>query len=90
MSIPQILQQLGGNKAASPMMQQIKQMASTVKLAQNPQMALNQLIQNNPQMKQVMQIVNMSGKSPEQVFYALAERKGVNPQEILNELKQAF
>lgn len=82
--IPQILQQLGGGLKIPP---QIKQMISMVKSSGNPQLMLNQLIQANPQMQQVMQIVQKYGGDPNKAFYALAEEKGINPQEILDLLK---
>ena len=78
--IPQILQQLGGRLTVPP---QIRQMISMVKSAGNPQLMLNQLMQNNPQ---IMQIVQKYG-SAEKAFYALAEERGINPQEILDLLK---
>jgi len=80
MNTPQILQQLGGRLTIPP---QIRQMISMVKSAGNPQLMLNQLMQNNPQ---VMQIVQKYG-SADKAFYALAEEKGINPQEILDLLK---
>lgn len=82
--IPQILQQLGGGLKIPP---QIKQMISMVKSAGNPQAMMNQLMQNNPQMQQVMQIVQKYGGDANKAFYALAEEKGINPQEILDLLK---
>ena len=82
--IPQILQQLGGGLSIPP---QIRQMISMVKSAGNPQLMLNQLMQNSPQMQQVMQIVQKYGGDANKAFYALAEEKGINPQEILDLLK---
>ena len=38
-------------------------------------------------MAQVMQIVQKYGGDPNKAFYALAEEKGINPQEILDLLK---
>ena len=60
---------------------------NTVKVAQNPQTAIQALINNNPQFKQVMEIVKQNGGNAEQAFYKLAEEKGVNPDDILNMLK---
>lgn len=80
MNTPQILQQLGGRLSIPP---QIRQMITMIKSAGNPQLMLNQLIQNNPQ---VMQIVQKYG-SADKAFYALAEEKGINPQEIIDLLK---
>ena len=82
--IPQILRQLGGGLQIPP---QVKQMISLVKSSGNPQAMLNQLIQTNPNMKQVMEIVQQYGGDANKAFYAPAEQKGINPQEILDLLK---
>ena len=66
---------------------QIKQMMNMVRMSRNPQAVINQLMQNNPQLKQAMDFINTSGKTPEQAFYALANQMGVDPQEVLNSLK---
>ena len=84
MAIPGILQQLAGS---SPMMQNIKQMMNMVNTAQNPQLMMNQLLSNNPQMKQAMDIINQAGGDPKKAFYAMAEKHGVDPNQILGMLK---
>ena len=48
---------------------------------------LNQMMQNNPQYKQVMDYVNQNGGDPQKAFYAMAKEKGVNPEDILNQLR---
>lgn len=63
----------------------IKNMLSMLNAAQNPQAALNMLAQKNPQMAQVMNLVG--GRDPKDVFYELCKQKGVNPDDILNQLK---
>ena len=75
-----------GNQA-NPQIAQIRQMANMVRAAGNPQAMLNQMMQSNPQMKQVMDVVNQNGGDPKRAFYAMAQQKGVNPDEILNMLK---
>ena len=79
-----ILMQLAKN---NPMLGQIKQMMSAVRTTQNPQAMLNQMVMNNPNLKQVMDFINQSGGDPQKAFYALAEQKGINPQDILDMLK---
>ena len=69
------------------MMNQIKQTMNMIRSSQNPQLLMNQLMQSNPQMKQVMDYVNASGGDPKKAFYALAQQKGIDPNEILNALK---
>lgn len=84
MALPGILQQLA---MANPMTGQIKQMMSMVQAAQNPQAMLNQMMQNNPQMQQAMKLINQHGGDAQKAFYALAQEKGIDPQEILKMLK---
>ena len=62
-------------------------MMQMVRSANNPQAMINQLMQTNPQMKQVMDVVRASGNDPKKAFYALAQQKGINPDDILNLLK---
>ena len=63
----------------------LKNMLSMLNAAQNPQAALNMLAQKNPQMAQVMNLVG--GRNPQEVFYELCKQRGVNPDDILNQLK---
>ena len=63
----------------------IKNMMQMLNSAQNPQAVLQMLAQKNPQMTQVMQLVG--GRNPQQVFYELCRQKGVNPDDILNQLR---
>ena len=86
MAIPAILQQLSRGSAAQ-MAQPVRQIMNMVRAAQNPQAALNQLIMTNPQMKQVMDIVQKHGGDPMTAFRKEAEARGVDPNEILNQLK---
>ena len=81
--LPQILQQLGGIKI-SP---QIRQMISAIKSSGNPQLMLQQIMRMNPQFQQVTEIINKYGGDANKAFYDLAEKNGVNPQEILDLLK---
>ena len=84
MSMPGILQQLA---RANPMTQRIKQMMSLVSGAQDPQAMLSRMMAGNPQMKQAMDIISASGGDARKAFYALAEEKGVDPQQILDMMK---
>ena len=68
--------------------QQIKGMMNQVKMAQNPQYAVNQMLMNNPQFAQVINLIKASGGNPQQTFYSLAQQKGIDPQVILNELQK--
>lgn len=64
---------------------QFKNMLNMLNAAQNPQAALNMLAQKNPQVAQAMQLVQ--GRNPKEVFYEMCKQRGVNPDDILNQLK---
>lgn len=66
---------------------QIRQMMQTLKNAGNPQMMFNQMMAQNPQYKQVMDYVNANGGDAKAAFYKMAQEKGVNPDDILNQLR---
>lgn len=77
----QLFQQLNSN--TNPLVNAFKMM----KGARNPQQLLNNMMQSNPQMKQTMDMIKSSGKSPKDLFYEMAKQKGVNPDSILSQLK---
>lgn len=63
----------------------LKNMLAMLNGAQNPQAAINMLAQKNPQFAQVMSLVQ--GRNPQEVFYEMCKQRGVNPDDILNQLK---
>lgn len=65
----------------------IKQLFNMAQAAQNPQAFLNNLITQNPQMREVMNLVNQSGKNPKDLFYELARQRGIDPEEVLRSLQ---
>ena len=54
-----------------------------VKLMTNP----IQYINNSPELKSVRDMVNKNGGDARQVFYQLAQQKGVDPNQILDMFK---
>lgn len=73
--------------AVPPNLGQIKNLMNLVRNAGNPQAMLNGLMQNNPQYQEVMRLVQENGNDPKRAFYALAEQKGINPDDVINMLK---
>lgn len=73
----------GGMNAQA--IQSVKRMMNMLQIAQNPQQAIMDAARQNPALNTVMQMV--SGKDPQQVFYAECQRRGVNPEDILSQLK---
>ena len=50
----------------------------------NPQAMLNNAINNNPELKSVLE---ENGNDYRKAFYAYAEKKGIDPNQILNAIK---
>ena len=83
-----LYQQLNPTKTQLPNnLSNIKQMMNTLKGVSNPQQRMATLAKNNPQMKDVMTLVQNSGMPPKDLFYKMAQEKGVNPDEILKALQ---
>ena len=70
-----------------PNLQPIKQMLGMVRSASDPNAMLNMMAQSNPQLRQVLNLVQQAGGSPEKAFLTACEQRGVNPQEIIDMLK---
>ena len=69
------------------MIQQIKGVMNQIKMAQNPQLALNQILMNNPNINSIMELIKNNGGNLQTAFYNLAKQKGIDPQVVLNELR---
>lgn len=65
--------------------QQVKRMMNIFRAASNPQQMLMQAAQQNPAIGTVMQMCN--GKNPKDVFYEQCQKMGVNPDDIINQLR---
>lgn len=87
---------MGVDPAANPTMgamngnlvkaaQSAKRMMGMLQSVKNPQQALMAAAQQNPQLNAVMQMCQ--GKDPQQVFYEQCKKNGVNPEDILKQLR---
>ncbi len=65
--------------------QSAKKMMGMLNGVKNPQQALMMAAQQNPELSAVMRMVG--GRDPRQVFYEECQKGGVNPEEILKELR---
>lgn len=61
-----------------------KQMAGMLSTAKDPQSALSMLAQQNPQIQQVMQMCQ--GKNPRDVFVQACKSRGINPDQLIQQL----
>ena len=62
----------------------LKQLISSFKNSSNPQQFLNNYIKNNPQIQNIYSMIQNSNKSPKELFYQIAQEKGIDPSIILN------
>ncbi|NBH15380.1 hypothetical protein D3Z36_14640 [Lachnospiraceae bacterium] len=76
------MQNMGNLKQAA---QSAKRMMGMLQSVKNPQQALMAAAQQNPQLNAVMQMCQ--GKDPQQVFYAECQKMGVNPDDVLSQLR---
>lgn len=53
----------------------------------NPEVAFQNMLINNPQFQNVMNYINQNGGDAKSAFYNLAAQKGVNPNDILSQLR---
>lgn len=79
-----LYQQLGG---MTPQMASIRDMMNAVKVARDPNAAMQTLMRQNPQVAQVMQVIQQNGGDPKTAFYNTARQKGVDPEQILSMLR---
>ena len=65
----------------------ITQILNFYKTARNPQDTLSRMMNNNPMMKQAMDYINANGGDAKSAFYKLAQERGVDPEEVLSQLR---
>ena len=68
-------------------MNPVAQLAKTLQSAGDPSAMLNQLAQTNPQIRSVQQFISQNGGDPKTAFYNLAKQQGVDPEQILNQVR---
>ena len=72
------------------MIQQFKQIKQTVEMAQNPQLALNQMLMTNPQLAQAFNLIRSMGGDGKTTYYNYAHQIGIDPDQFLNEIKKSL
>ena len=62
----------------------VKQAMNMAQAAANPNAMVQRLLSQNPQ---VQQLIQQAGGDPKKAFYTLAQQMGVDPEQILAQLK---
>lgn len=70
-----------------PQSPSIMDILKQVKTSSNPQQTMENILFNNPNFQQVMSFINQNGGDAKSAFYNLAAQKGVNPEDVLKQLR---
>ena len=62
-----------------------KRMVGLLNAAKDPAAALNKVAGQNPTLAAALKLCN--GRDPKEVFYELCDKNGINPDDILKQLK---
>ena len=65
----------------------IAQVINAVRSSGNPQEMVMNMLKSNPAVASMVNQANSSGQSYKDLFYAAAKAKGVDPDQILNQLR---
>lgn len=82
-----LYQEMMQNNPTQQPVNQFKQMMNTLRTSKNPQQLFLNMLGNNPQVQQAIQMMKQTGQSPKDLFYQMAQQKGVDPQQIINMLQ---
>lgn len=84
-----VLQQLNKSNALLPVpnLEQVKEIYQTIKNSKNPKSLIDYYAAADPEFKEVMDFMGQNGGSLKDAFYAMAKRKGIDPDEIISPLK---
>ena len=76
-----------GKRQQPPQSNSLVELYKTMQSMSNPKDALATLMQKNPMVQQAVQLINESNKSPKELFYSMAQQRGVDPEQILSMFK---
>ena len=79
-----IMALLGGVGTA---MRTISQLFTMVRMARDPMGEVQKLAQTDERMQEVMKVVDQNGGNAKAAFYNMAQQKGKDPNEILEQLR---
>ena len=84
----QLFNELGGmSNINMKTIQNLKSVMKRLQTLQNPSKELESLISSNPSMKEILSIAQKQNLSLKDLYYFLAKQQGVNPNDILEQLK---
>ena len=67
---------------------QLKMLLQFANSAPNPTAVAQTLLKNSPRYNEIQRLISQNGGDPKAAFYNLAKEKGVDPDSIINMLRQ--
>ena len=65
----------------------LQQIINMVSHSNNPMQLMQTMAQSNPQLQSILNLIQTSQKSPKDLFFEMAQQRGVDPQQILQMLQ---
>lgn len=65
----------------------LQRMINMVSRSNNPMQLMQTMAQSNPQLQSILNLIQTSQKSPKDLFFEMAQQRGVDPQQILQMLQ---
>ena len=65
----------------------LQQIINMVSHSNNPMQLIQTMAQSNPQLQSILNLIQTSQKSPKDLFFEMAQQRGVDPQQILQMLQ---
>ena len=65
----------------------LQQIINMVSHSNNPMQLMQTMAQSNPQLQSILNLILTSQKSPKDLFFEMAQQRGVDPQQILQMLQ---
>ena len=59
-----------------------------LKAAKDPGTLFKTMSKTNPQVQQIMQMIQQTNQTPKDLFYSMAQQRGVDPNQVLNMFNQ--
>ena len=65
----------------------LQQIINMVSHSNNPMQLMQTMAQSNPQLQSILNLIQTNQKSPKDLFFEMAQQRGVDPQQILQMLQ---
>lgn len=65
----------------------LQQIINMVSHSNNPMQLMQIMAQSNPQLQGILNLIQTSQKNPKDLFFEMAQQRGVDPQQILQMLQ---